>query len=67
MPLENYHEELDILKREIKKCSKLGISLMSIGVGSSDPEEYGLDHVRIDSMREIVKVAEHLEKRLAAR
>lgn len=64
MPLENFTEELAIIKREIKTCRQLGIELMSVGIGSDDPADHGLDNVRIDSSSEIIKVAKHLEKRL---
>ena len=66
MPAENYHEELSILKREIKTCEKKGYILMAVGVNTDDPKEYGMDTVRCDSAQDIPNVVRHLGKRVAA-
>jgi hypothetical protein len=65
MPAENYHEELEVLQREIETCRKRGYTLMAVGVGNDDPLRYGLDMVRMDTEDDIIKVVEHLERRLA--
>ena len=64
MPMENYNEELAILKREIKVCERKGYILMAVGVDSSDPIKYGMDTVVISSERDVPKVVEHLGRRL---
>jgi hypothetical protein len=64
MPLENYDEELAILKREIKVCAKKDITLMAVGVRSDAPVQHGLDTARLDSMDDISKVVKHLGDRI---
>lgn len=64
MPAENYHEELRVLKREIKTCKSRGITLMAVGARTSDPRAHGLDTVRIDRLNQIDQVVKHLGKRL---
>jgi hypothetical protein len=66
MPAENYDEELEVLQREIEMCKRRGYTLMSVGVLNDDPLKYGLDMVRLDDDDDIIKVVEHLERRLAA-
>jgi len=67
MPAENYAEELDILKREIKYCAKKDITLMAVGVLTDEPEKHGLDTARLDSMKDISRVVKHLGDRIMAR
>jgi hypothetical protein len=64
MPMENYFEELTILKREIETCRKKGYTLMGVGVHSSAPTEHGLDTVKISSVDQVKDVVLHLKKRL---
>lgn len=64
MPLENYKEELAILKTEIKTCRDKGYTLMAVGVGCTDPRQHGLDTVRIDGLEDIPSVVKHLGKRI---
>jgi hypothetical protein len=65
MPAENYDEELEVLQREIEQCKRRGYTLMAVGVGNDDPLKYGLDMCRLDDDDDIIKVVEHLERRLA--
>lgn len=64
MPLENYAEELEILQREIKLCRKAGIHLIGIGVGNDDPNNYGLDTIRVDSASDLPRLIREVEKRI---
>lgn len=67
MPAENYTEELFILRREIKYCKERDITLMGVGIRTDSPIKHGLDTVRIDEDRDVIKVVTHLEKRLTGR
>jgi len=67
MPAENFAEELEILEREIEVCRKRNYTLMGVGVKSSDPEKYGMDTVRIDTLADLGKVVTHLGKKIAER
>jgi Cobalamin biosynthesis protein CobT VWA domain len=64
MPLENFHEELEILQREIATCQQRNIKLLGVGIRTDSPRAHGLDTVQIDSIDEIGKVVTHLEKTL---
>lgn len=65
MPAENYQEELEILQREIRTCGQKGYTLMGVGIRTDSPVRHGLDTVQVDGDSDIIKVVEHLEKRLA--
>jgi hypothetical protein len=65
MPAENYDEELDILQREIKLVRRKGYLLLAVGVRNDDPQQYGLDMVRLDRIEDVPKVVEALRKRLS--
>lgn len=64
MPAANYHEELEILQREIKMCEKLDIHLVGVGVNSDSPTEHGLDTILLNGVEDIPKVIVELRKRL---
>ncbi len=64
MPAENYYEELEILQREIAICRKKGYVLLGVGVRNDDPEEHGLETVRLDSANDIGKVLDRLRSKL---
>jgi hypothetical protein len=64
MPMENYHEELMVLTREIKICKQRGYTLMGVGIRTDAPKAHGLDTVEVFEDSDIVKVVKHLEKRL---
>lgn len=67
MPLENYDEELEVLQREIATCKRKGIHLIGVAIKNSDPEDHGLETVRIDGVEDVGKVVKALEKKLAYR
>ena len=64
MPMENYAEELNILRREIKECQRRSYTLMAVAIENDEPQAYGLDTVRVDSQNDVKRVVAHLEKRL---
>lgn len=64
MPAENHDEELLILKREIKYCKQRGIELLGVGIRTDSPKEHGLDTVQINRDSDLIKVVQHLAKRL---
>lgn len=64
MPYANFNEEKDLLLKEIELCKKLGIKLIGIGVGNSDPMQYGLDTIRIDRMSELPRMIKEVGDRL---
>jgi cobalamin biosynthesis protein CobT len=66
MPAENYTEELHVLLREIKECQRRGYTLLAVGVNNSEPAEFGLDTVRLDTIEDVAKVVAHLGKRLVS-
>jgi hypothetical protein len=66
MPAENHDEELIILKREILYCKRNGIELMGVGIRTDSPRRHGLDTVQIDTDEDLVKVVQHLGKKLNA-
>jgi hypothetical protein len=65
MPAENKDEELVILQREIAYCKKVGITLMGVGIRTDSPRAHGLDTVQVDTDADLIKVVEHLGKRLS--
>ena len=64
MPAENHDEELMILQREIKICKQRKYVLMGVGIRTDSPVRHGLDTVRVDTDEDLIKVVQHLEKRL---
>jgi hypothetical protein len=64
MPAENHDEELEILTREIRICRQKKYVLVGVGIRTDSPRRHGLDTVRVDSEEDVVKVIQHLEKRL---
>lgn len=64
MPLENYREELTILKKEIAICKQRGYVLMGVGARTDSPTQHGLITVRIDDITEIQNVVKHLGKQI---
>ena len=64
MPAANYHEELDVLQREIKICKQQNIHLVGVGVQSDSPKEHGLDTILLDEVDDIPEVIKELRKRL---
>ena len=64
MPAENYAEELAILQDELKTCERKGYLLLAVGVENSEPEQYGMDTVRLDTIEDVPNVVKHLESRL---
>lgn len=64
MPLENYTEELRILKANIAMCAAQKIRLVGVGVGNDDPLKYGLDMIRYDTLRDLPKLVSGLAERL---
>ncbi len=66
MPLENYHEELEILQREIATCKQKNIHLLGVGIRTDSPRRHGLDTVQVDDSSDVIRVVQHLERTLAA-
>lgn len=64
MPAANYHEELEILQREIKICKDKQIHLVGVGVQSDAPLEHGLDTILLDGVDDVPHVIKELRKRL---
>lgn len=64
MPAENYNEELEVLNDEIKIINRKGYVLVAVGVENSEPEGYGIETVRLDSIEDVPNVVKFLEKRL---
>ena len=64
MPAANHDEELAILQREIKTCKRKGYHLMGVGIRTDSPVRHGLDTVQVDTDDDLIKVVQHLEKRL---
>lgn len=64
MPAENYEEELEILRREIKVCRRKRYTLLGVGIRTDSPVRHGLDTVQVDGDEDVIKVVEHLERTL---
>lgn len=67
MPLENYDEELAILKDEIRRYKKQKIALRGVGVWTDSPREHGLPTVIVESQADVIKVVNDLEQALTGR
>lgn len=65
MPSANRHEEEMVLRREIQQFAARGYVLLGVGIGTDSPLQYGLDTVTVYEEADVVKVVQHLEKRLA--
>jgi hypothetical protein len=66
MPQENFTEELEVLQREIKMCRQKNYTLLGVGIRTDSPARHGLDTVEVHEDSDLVKVVQHLGKRLAA-
>lgn len=66
MPMENYNEELQFLKKNIVRCQQKGIHLVGVGVGTDSPKGHGLDTIRYDNIRQLPNLIRELGKRLTA-
>lgn len=64
MPAENYHEELEILQREIMTCKKKKITLLGVGIRTDSPRRHGLDTVEVHEDSDVIKVIRHLKNAL---
>lgn len=64
MPAENFAEELEILKRELKVCKQKGYTVQGVGLRTDAPTQHGLDTVIVNSSADIGLVVKQLEKRL---
>ena len=67
MPAANYHEELEILQREIAYCKSHKITLLGVGIRTDSPSRHGLETVQVDTDEDLMKVIRHLEKVLIHR
>jgi len=66
MPLENFDEELEILRREIQTCRSKGYTLLGVGVRTDSPARHGLETVQIDDSQDVGRVVTHLERHLVS-
>lgn len=62
MPAMNFHEELEVLKAEIKVCKDKGFNLLAVGIETDSPEEHGFDTVKVDSDDDLIKVVRQLKR-----
>lgn len=62
MPMENYHEELEILKRELKTCKQRKHIVLGLGINTDSPRQHGLDTVIVRSDNDIGSVIRQLDK-----
>lgn len=60
MPSYNVDEEKEILRSEIARCKKNGVTLLGVGINTDSPSRHGMSTVRVDEDRDIIKVAEQL-------
>jgi len=67
MPLENFDEELEILKKELVLYKQQGITVRGVGVRTDSPREHGLHTVIVESQADVFKVVEDLEQALTGR
>jgi hypothetical protein len=67
MPLENFDEELVILREEILRYRQRQIVLAGVGVRTDSPKEHGLPTVIVESQADVIKVVEDLEQWLTRR
>lgn len=65
MPAENHDEELEILTSEIALCRQKGYTLLGIGIRTDSPSRHGLDTVEVHEDSDLVKVVQHLARRLS--
>ncbi|MEU4066706.1 hypothetical protein AB0F25_30710, partial [Streptomyces wedmorensis] len=66
MPASNFHEELAVMKENIKICNDRGYTLMAVGVGTDSPAAHGFDTVQVDEVADVARVVQHLGRRLQA-
>lgn len=65
MPASNYDEELEVLQEEIEVCKKRRYTLLGVGIRTNSPEEHGLETVEVDGARDVGKVVDLLQKKIA--
>jgi hypothetical protein len=64
MPAENYNDELELLKHNILLCDQQRIKLVGVGVGNTEPSDYGLDTIRYDHLGMLPNLVQELALRL---
>jgi hypothetical protein len=64
MPAANYDEEKSVLEDEVRICKKKGYTLLGVGYHTTSPEEFGMDTIEIHGDEDVIKVVQHLNKRL---
>lgn len=67
MPAANYHEELEVLQREIHTCQQKRYTLLGVGIRTDSPVRHGLDTVVMNDDSNLIDVIRHLERRLIRR
>ncbi len=67
MPAENYHEELEILKRELEICKKRNYTLLGVGINTNSPEKHGMETVVVREYSDVRAVIKQIESKLVNR
>lgn len=63
-PAANSREELEVFQREQRVCAQKGITLLGVGIRTDSPKAHGLDTVEVHEDGDLIKVIQHLGKRL---
>ena len=64
MPMMNFAEELEVLKREINILCQRRVSLFGVGYRTDSPKKHGMDTVVIEDGRDLPGLVAGLRTRL---
>ena len=65
MPAANKREERPLLEKETALMRAKGIHAIGVGVGTDSPKRFGLDTIRVDSVRDIPALIQGVGERLS--
>lgn len=63
-PAANEQEELEVFLSEMRVCNTKGYTLLGVGIRTDSPRRHGLDTVEVHGDDDLIKVVNHLGKRL---
>lgn len=64
-PAANANEELEVFIREQRTCAQKQYTLLGVGIRTDSPKAHGLDTVEFHEDEDLIKVVEHLARRLS--
>jgi hypothetical protein len=64
MPMFNYHEELEVLQRELETLRRLRVNMFGVGYQTDSPKQHGMDTIVIEGGQDLPGLVSGLRSRL---